>query len=113
MKRYEPPVGWTVQAYKFALDPGDAQVLGLRRNTGAARFAYNHMLRRVSAVKAQRAAEISYGVAEADLTGVAGLVAAGPAAHLERDQRLGGAMVGGMLQGGVQHRPSQPVYSAG
>ena len=68
MKRYEPPAGWTVQAYRFALEPSDAQVLGLRRNTGAARFAYNHMLRRVSAVKAQRTAEASYGVAEADLT---------------------------------------------
>jgi putative transposase len=68
VKRYEPPVGWTVQAYRFALDPDDTRVLGLRRNTGAARFAYNHMLRRVGAVKAQRAAEVSYGVAEADLT---------------------------------------------
>jgi putative transposase len=68
VKRYEPPAGWTVQAYKFALDPTDAQVGSLRRNTGAARFAYNHMLRRVSAVKAQRAAEASYGVPEADLT---------------------------------------------
>ncbi|MEV0721723.1 IS607 family element RNA-guided endonuclease TnpB [Micromonospora purpureochromogenes] len=68
MRRYEPPAGWTVQAYMFALDPSDVQVAGLRRNTGAARFAYNHMLRRVSAVKAQRAAEASYGVAEADLT---------------------------------------------
>ncbi|GAA4263663.1 IS607 family element RNA-guided endonuclease TnpB [Dactylosporangium darangshiense] len=68
MKRYEPPADWSIQAYKFALDPSDAQVLGLRRNTGAARFAYNHMLRRISAVQAQRAAEASYGVPEADLT---------------------------------------------
>jgi len=68
VKRYKPPAGWTVQAYKFALDPTDSQAAGLRRNTGAARFAYNHMLRRVSAVKAQRAAEASHGVAEADLT---------------------------------------------
>ena len=66
MKRYEPPPGWVVQAYKFALDPTDAQVGSLRRNTGAARFAYNHLLRRVSAVKAQRAAEASYGVPEAE-----------------------------------------------
>lgn len=68
MKRYEPPPGWVVQAYKFALDPTDSQMAGLRRNTGAARFAYNHMLIRVSAVKAQRAAEASYGVPESDLT---------------------------------------------
>jgi len=68
VKRYEPPPGWVVQAYKFALDPTDPQVAGLRRNTGAARFAYNHMLIRVSAVKAQRAAEASYGVPGSDLT---------------------------------------------
>jgi putative transposase len=68
VKRYEPPAGWVVQAYKFALDPADVQVGGLLRNTGAARFVYNHMLRRVSAVKAQRVAEASYGVPEADLT---------------------------------------------
>jgi putative transposase len=68
VRRYEPPAGWTVQAYKFALDPSGVQVVSLRRNAGAARFGYNHMLRRVSAVSAQRAAEASYGVAEADLT---------------------------------------------
>jgi transposase len=68
VKRYESPAGWIVQAYRFALNPADAQVAGLRRNTGGARFAYNHMLRRVSAVKAQRAAETSYGVPESDLT---------------------------------------------
>ncbi|MFG2044236.1 IS607 family element RNA-guided endonuclease TnpB [Dactylosporangium sp. NPDC048998] len=68
MKRYEPPAGWVVQAYKFALDPGGTQTGSLRRNTGAARFVYNHMLRRVCAVKLQRAAEASYGVPEADRT---------------------------------------------
>jgi putative transposase len=66
VKRYTPPAGWTVQAYRFALDPVD--VGGLRRQAGAARFAYNHMLHRVSSVKNQRAAELSYGVAEAELT---------------------------------------------
>jgi putative transposase len=34
VKRYEPPPGWSVQAYRFALDPTDTQVGGLRRNTG-------------------------------------------------------------------------------
>ena len=68
MRRYEPPAGWTVQAYKFALDATPAQVQDLRRHAGAARFAYNHMLRRLSVIKAQRKAEVSYGVAEADLT---------------------------------------------
>jgi putative transposase len=68
MKRYEPPAGWTVQAYKFALDPDPADTQNLRRHAGAARFAFNHMLGRLNAVKAQRQAEASYGVAEADLT---------------------------------------------
>ena len=68
MRRYEPPAGWTVQAYKFAVEPTPAQLQNLRRHAGAARFAYNHMLGRLSAVKAQRLAEASYGVAEVDLT---------------------------------------------
>src|SRR5258708_5235128 len=58
----------TARAAGCALDPSEGEFLGLRRNTGAARFVYNHMLRRVGAVKAQRTAEASYGVAEADLT---------------------------------------------
>ncbi|MBM0229020.1 helix-turn-helix domain-containing protein [Micromonospora sp. ATA51] len=66
MRRYEAPAGWTVQAYKFALDPADEQ--SLRRHAGAARFVFNHMLGRLAAVNAQRLAEASYGVAEADLT---------------------------------------------
>jgi hypothetical protein len=42
VKRYEPPAGWTVQAYKFALEPSDAQVAGVRglsldRDVNAAR----------------------------------------------------------------------------
>jgi hypothetical protein len=57
-----------VRAYRFALDPSGAPVLGLRRITGAARLADNRLLRRVSAVKAQRAAGAGYGVAGADLT---------------------------------------------
>ncbi|WP_133150626.1 helix-turn-helix domain-containing protein, partial [Frankia canadensis] len=31
----------TLQAYRFALDPNDAQAANLRRHAGAARFAYN------------------------------------------------------------------------
>jgi putative transposase len=68
VKRYGPPAGWVVRADRFALNPGDTHVAGLRRNTGAARFAYSHMLCRVGAVKAQRAAETSYRVAGAGLT---------------------------------------------
>ena len=68
MRRYEPPDGWLVQAYRFALEPTGAQVENLLRHCGAARFVFNHMLARVGAVRAQREAEASYGVAEADLT---------------------------------------------
>jgi putative transposase len=68
VRRDGAAAGWTVRAYRFALDPSDAPVLGLRRTTGVARLADNHLLRRVSAVKAQRAAGAGYGVAGADLT---------------------------------------------
>ena len=68
MRRYEPPEGRVVQAYRFALEPTGAQAENLLRHAGAARFVFNHMLARVVAVRAQREAEASYGVAEADLT---------------------------------------------
>ncbi|ABW10144.1 transposase, IS605 OrfB family [Parafrankia sp. EAN1pec] len=52
----------TLQAYRFALDPNDAQAANLRRHAGAARFAYNWGLARVKAAFAQRDAEKSYGL---------------------------------------------------
>ncbi|MFL6055654.1 MAG: IS607 family element RNA-guided endonuclease TnpB [Actinoallomurus sp.] len=68
MARFETPTGWVVQAYRFALDPTPAQERNLWSHAGAARFARNHMLGLVKAVLDQRAAERSYGIAEADLT---------------------------------------------
>ncbi len=60
----------TLQAYRFALDPNDAQLADLRRHAGAARFAYNWGLARVKAALAQRDAEKTYGVDGDQLTPV-------------------------------------------
>ncbi len=51
-----------LQAYRFALDPNQVQLAGLRRHAGAARFAYNWGLARVKAALGQRDAEKSYGL---------------------------------------------------
>jgi putative transposase len=63
-----PPEGWTVAAYRFALDPTPRQVKDLLSHCGAARFAYNWAVSWVRAAWDQRAAEQSYGVAEGELT---------------------------------------------
>ncbi|WP_342314647.1 IS607 family element transposase accessory protein TnpB (plasmid) [Mycobacterium avium subsp. hominissuis] len=68
MARFEVPDGWTVQAYRFALEPTPAQLRALASHAGAARFAHNHMLALVKAVVDQRAAERSYGIPENQLT---------------------------------------------
>lgn len=70
--RYEAPAGWVAQAYRYALDPTPAQQRALAAHAGAARFCFNHMLALVKAVMSQRAAERSYGLAEADLTSALG-----------------------------------------
>jgi putative transposase len=54
--------------FRFTLDPNRDQHQRLLAHAGAARLAYNHHLGRVRANLEQRAAERSYGVAEADLT---------------------------------------------
>ncbi len=59
-----------LQAFRFALDPNNAQQAALRRHAGAARFAYNWGLARVQAGLAQREAEKTYGVPDSELTGV-------------------------------------------
>ncbi|MDT5129460.1 MAG: putative transposase [Mycobacterium sp.] len=41
MARFEVPEGWTVQAFKFTLDPTDDQARSLARHFGARRKAYN------------------------------------------------------------------------
>jgi putative transposase len=60
--------GSIVRAYRFAVDPTSAQAEMLRSHCGAQRFAFNWGLRSIRANLNQRAAELSYGVAEADLT---------------------------------------------
>ncbi|MEU4535419.1 IS607 family element RNA-guided endonuclease TnpB [Streptosporangium sp. NPDC023825] len=58
------------QAYRYALDPTPEHARLLASHCGAARFAFNWGLARVKAAMDQRAAERSYGVAEAVLTEV-------------------------------------------
>src|SRR5919106_2378495 len=57
-----------IRAYLFALDPTAAQVSAFRSHCGAQRFAYNWAVERLNAVRAQRAAEYSYGLRGAELT---------------------------------------------
>jgi putative transposase len=61
MARFQVPEGWTMQAYRFALDPAPAQERAMRSHAGAAQFCFNHMLALVKAVLDQRTAERSYG----------------------------------------------------
>lgn len=68
MARFEIPEGWTVQAYRFALDPIPAQAEALRSHAGARNFAYNTMLAAVKSNLNQRAAEKTYGLNEDELT---------------------------------------------
>lgn len=68
MVRFAIPEGWTVQAYRFALDPTSAQEEALRSHAGARNFAYNKMLTAVKANLDQRAAEKTYGLDEGELT---------------------------------------------
>lgn len=67
-EKFDVPTGWVLQAYQYALDPTDAQTALLESHAGAARFAYNTMLRAVKDNLSQRAAERSYGWADTDLT---------------------------------------------
>lgn len=57
-----------IRAYLFALDPTDAQEQAFRSHCGAQRFAYNWAVERLNAIRAQRAAEHSYGLRSAELT---------------------------------------------
>ena len=68
MARFAIPEGWSVQAYRFALDPNAAQEQALRSHAGARHFAYNAMLAAVKANLNQRAAEKTYGLHEDELT---------------------------------------------
>lgn len=68
MATVEVAAGWTVQAYQFALDPSPAQQQAMRSHAGAKNFAFNTMLAVVQANLAQRGAERTYGIADAELT---------------------------------------------
>ncbi|WP_327100903.1 IS607 family element RNA-guided endonuclease TnpB [Nocardia vinacea] len=57
-----------LQAYRFALDPTEAQEQMLRSHCGAQRKAFNWGLALVKANLDQRAAERSYGIADVELT---------------------------------------------
>lgn len=57
-----------IQAYRFALDPDEAQTAALSSHCGGQRKAFNWGLGRVKASLDQRAAERSYGVPEDQLT---------------------------------------------
>jgi putative transposase len=57
-----------MRAFLFALDPTPAQAQAFRSHCGAQRFVFNFGLALVRANLDQRAAERSYGIAEADLT---------------------------------------------
>jgi hypothetical protein len=55
-------------AFRFALDPTEAQTRMLLSHAGAARLAHNHHVRRVRANLGQRRAELSYDVPADQLT---------------------------------------------
>jgi putative transposase len=57
--RFEVPEGWTVQAFRFTLDPTEEQALLLARHFGARRKAYNWT---VATVKADIAAWHASGI---------------------------------------------------
>ncbi|WP_405390488.1 IS607 family element RNA-guided endonuclease TnpB [Streptomyces sp. NBC_01102] len=68
MKKFRPRPGFTVSAYRLALDPNATVVGRLHSHAGAARAAYNWAVGHVTAVWWQRGAEASYGVPEEELT---------------------------------------------
>jgi putative transposase len=68
MRRFEIPDGWSAQAYRFALDPTQAQQQALWSHAGARNFAFNTMLAAVKANLDQRAAEKTYGLGNDELT---------------------------------------------
>jgi putative transposase len=68
MARFVVREGWVVQAYRYALDPSPRQERALASHAGAARVAYNWAVTWVLATWAQRKAEESYGVPEAERT---------------------------------------------
>ena len=48
-RRHETPAGWSLQAFRFALDPTEEQMAGLARHFGARRFVFNWTLEQIKA----------------------------------------------------------------
>jgi putative transposase len=57
-----------IRAFLFALDPTPAQERAFRSHCGAQRFAFNFGVELAGKIRAQRAAEYSYGLRGAELT---------------------------------------------
>ena len=57
-----------MRAFLFALDPTPAQEQAFRSHCGAQRFAFNFGIELAGKIRAQRAAEYSYGLRGAQLT---------------------------------------------
>ncbi|MGB8199848.1 MAG: RNA-guided endonuclease TnpB family protein, partial [Pseudonocardiaceae bacterium] len=57
-----------IRAYLFALDPTEEQEQAFRSHCGAQRYAYNFGVELAGKIRAQRAAEYSYGLRGAELT---------------------------------------------
>jgi putative transposase len=57
-----------IRAFLFALDPTPAQERAFRSHCGAQRFAFNFGIELAGKIRAQRAAEYSYGLRGAELT---------------------------------------------
>ena len=57
-----------IRAYLFALDPTEQQEQQFRSHCGAQRYAYNFGVELAGKIRAQRAAEYSYGLRGAELT---------------------------------------------
>lgn len=68
MKKFTPRPGFTVRAYRLALDPNATTARRLHSHAGAARAAYNWAIAHVTASWWQRKAEQSYGIPEEQLT---------------------------------------------
>ncbi|MFF3892755.1 helix-turn-helix domain-containing protein [Streptomyces sp. NPDC001812] len=67
-KKFTPRPGFTVRAYKLALDPNATAGRRLHSHAGAARAAHNWAVAYITTAWWQRRAEQSYGIAEDELT---------------------------------------------
>ncbi|WP_220090867.1 helix-turn-helix domain-containing protein [Micromonospora noduli] len=102
----------TLQAYRFALDLSPRQERAVLAHAGAARVAHNWALARVKAVMSQRAAERTYGVPDELLSPPISwsLPSLRKAWSAAKDEVA--PWVGGVLEGGVQHRSRRPREGA-